>query len=143
MYPESKIVFISPCISKRYEASNNENIDNVLTFEELGTIFVAHKIDVLKTEATDSLSEDIGPLARGFAASGGVANAIKNIKGDLVNELVINGLDKTTIRELKMLCNGKKTENFVEVMSCENGCIGGPCTISRPKVALNLLKKYQ
>ena len=31
--------------------------------------------------------------------------------------------------------------NFVEVMMCEGGCIGGPNTLSNPRVALRQLQK--
>ena len=34
------------------------------------------------------------------------------------------------------------TPNLVEVMSCEGGCISGPCVINQQKVAEMQIKKY-
>ncbi len=140
---QTKTVFISPCISKRVESKHNSNVDYVLTFEELGTLFIAKGIDVLDIQEKEKNSEAT-TNARGFAASGGVSNAVKSkINGSIeVAEVIINGIDKETMKVLKQMDNGKCEGNFVEVMSCENGCIGGPCVISNPKIAQNLLKKY-
>lgn len=142
-YPNTNTVFISPCVSKRVEAKQKSDVDFVMTFEELGTLFIAKEIDVL-----DVCETEIEPIssssARGFAASGGVTEAVKTkANGELeIKEVVINGINKDTMKELKKMNKGKCTGNFVEVMSCENGCIGGPCAISNPKVAQRFLKKY-
>jgi len=34
------------------------------------------------------------------------------------------------------------TPNLIEVMSCNGGCIAGPCVVTNPKVASIQLKKY-
>lgn len=141
-YQNSKIVFISPCVSKRKEVKSNPNVDFVLTFEEIGTLLIAHKIDVLNVTEKETLNPETSNYSRGFAASGGVSKALKSALGDDVKEVVINGIDKSSLRELKKMDKGKSIGNFVEVMSCEEGCIGGPCTISNPKVAQRLLNVY-
>ena len=63
---------------------------------------------------------------------------------------VINGLDKNGMKKLKMYgdINAGKIEagpdagNLVEVMSCEGGCIAGPCVVTKTNVAAVQLKKY-
>lgn len=136
-HPDACLIFISPCASKRVEVFKNPNIDYTLTFEEYGAWLVAKGIDLI---SLDYSSLDYVPtaFARGFAATGGVANAVKNVAPE-INEVIINGLDKSTIRLLKSYsksCDG----NFVEVMCCENGCLGGCNVISNPKLALRQLK---
>ena len=89
---------------------------------------------------------------RGFAASGGVAEAVRiRLKHpEKLRAAVINGL---TGNGMKQLANfGKmnagtlpytdQSPNLVEVMACEGGCIAGPSVITNPKVASIQLKKY-
>jgi len=40
-HPESLTVFFSPCVAKKKEEQQNENIDYVLSFEEIGALFIA------------------------------------------------------------------------------------------------------
>ena len=49
--PGNRVVFIGPCIAKRDEALRRENVDFVLSFEELGAIFAARKIAPVAMEA--------------------------------------------------------------------------------------------
>ena len=41
----------------------------------------------------------------------------------------INGIDKKTAKLLKLYAMGKMPGNFLEVMSCGGGCVGGPCSL--------------
>lgn len=138
-YPEAVNVFIGPCIAKRKEAWTDDTVDLVLSFEELGSMFIASKIDVQKMESSEL--KTISAESRGYAISGGVAHAVKTeAKRDDLEVVQIDGLSKQSIKELKRF--GKKCPgNFVEVMSCEGGCIAGPNVISNPKLASRQLKK--
>jgi len=128
-------VFIGPCIAKRIEGGKYNNIDYVMSFEELGAMFIATGIDVNECEdiSIDINSQKYGVL---FPISGGVTTAIKNKLNtkDLSYE-IINGLDKKNISLIKIYGNGKKfNKHFLEVMSCKDGCMGGPTTISEPSI---------
>jgi len=114
-------------------------VDLVLSIEELGAMFIASKIDVQKMEASELKS--ISSESRGYAMSGGVAHAVvSEAKSDMIEVVQIDGLNKQSIKELKRFTN-KCPGNFVEVMSCEGGCIAGPSVISNPKLASRQLKK--
>lgn len=89
---------------------------------------------------------------RGFAMSGGVAEAVK-VRLDNPQALkaeAIDGLDKAGMARLKYfgdIYTGKVTKtsdtpNLVEVMCCKGGCIAGPCVITNPQTAGVLLKRY-
>lgn len=139
--PGALKVFIGPCVAKRHEALNDANVDYVLSFEELGALFVAKDIDVQKVAAHHPVirGEKEG---RGFAASGGVTNAIQHAaKGTIaVEPVLIDGLTKKSMRQLKGFareCPG----NFVEVMACEGGCMSGPGVVCNPKIANRSLQK--
>ena len=143
-FPEHQAVFIGPCLAKRSEAYQNKNIDYVITTEELGALFAALKIDLATVNKHAVDSEAVRPESRGYAASGGVTNAIKTV---LSNELniateLINGIDKKSIRLLKTIAKKKAGHAaFYEVMACDGGCINGPVNVSPLKVSQTKLKK--
>jgi [FeFe] hydrogenase (group B1/B3) len=134
-FPEAGRIFIGPCVAKRAEAVRDELVDHVLTFEEIGAIFVAAGIEVEGCEA--EISAESAREGRGFAAVGGVTRAIQHHlpEGVEIKPRQINGLDKKTLRLLKAFPKAKGDCNFLEVMSCEGGCVGGPCTICNTRIA--------
>ena len=129
-FPDSKTVFIGPCVAKRKEAKGSGLVDYVLTFEELDAIFEGMSIDVRNMPEEADLVE-VPREARGFAMSNGVTNAVKKAGEDVyIKEVVINGLDKKSLNMLKAYARGKAPGNFIEVMACEGGCLSGPCSIA-------------
>ncbi len=142
-YPNAQKVFIGPCLAKRDEAQKAGQIEFVLTFEELSAIFNAYQIDFPKTE-TISLGLNISNEARGFALSGGVANAIKQSlpNGYAFKEYLVNGLTKKNIKLLKAFTAKAPDSNFIEVMGCEGGCINGPGSINLSRVSEAAMKKF-
>ena len=127
-FPDAKQVFIGPCIAKRKEAKENPNVDYVMTFEELGSVFSGYEIDFDKVEPYHveylSVKE-----AHAFGQSGGVAGAVQSFLGENVNFLKVAGMDKKNIALLKSYAKTKKAPaQFLEMMVCPDGCISGPCT---------------
>ena len=133
--PESVVVFIGPCVAKREEAYHDDMVDYVITSEELGAMLVADDVELVDCEPI-VLERPADQNARNFAFSGGVTQAVVALSGD--NELAvtqIDGLDKKNIKLLKAYAKGKCPHNFIEVMSCAGGCVGGPCNINNPNSA--------
>lgn len=129
-------VFIGPCLGKKKEAENTK-IDYVLTFEELACMFAAKKIDVLSCpESEFDISGNLP--GRTFAVSGGVTEAVRTYADVDFSSDRINGLHKDSIKYLQRINN----TDFVEVMACENGCVGGPFTISTPKSTARMVETY-
>ena len=138
-HPSVKTVFISPCVAKKQEAKFTQNVDFVLNAEELGALFIGMGIEILDCEET--ISEVIpSKQGRNFPVTGGVADAVQHCSFYDVFPVVVNGLNKDTIRQLKKFakdcdCDG----NLVEVMCCEGGCISGNATISDYKTSKKIL----
>jgi [FeFe] hydrogenase (group B1/B3) len=127
--PNTKVVFIGPCISKRKEAKRNDKVDFVMSFEELNAMIVGLDIDLGKLEDNEN-RDNKKTYDRGFALSGGVAAAVKAERPEVnINELVINGIDKKAIGMLKAYSKGKAPANFIEIMVCDGGCINGPASL--------------
>lgn len=135
-FPGALRIFISPCVAKRREAMEDPFVDMVLTFEELGAALVAKGIEVGECPGTSAAL--VGSRSgRGYAISSGVRDAVARRLGtriDLRPDL-ISGLDREGVRRLKAYALGKGPGNFVESMSCEGGCINGPCVLVDSKVA--------
>jgi len=141
-FPDAITVFIGPCTAKRHEAYFAKDIDYALSFEELGALFVANNIDL--EEMDDKIDIQFAKKdAQFFAQSGGVSQSIKNKKGDSLKSELINGIDKASIRQLKQIAKGKTKSNFIEVMSCEGGCLGGVNSLIKGNQAAIVFQKNQ
>ena len=107
----------------------------MLSFEEIGSMFIAKGINVGTSEAIE-LDTTIDSTSRGYPVTSGVMSAVNaKIAGRVeVRPLVINGLDKMQLKELKKFPKGCSA-NMVEVMACEGGCVNGCNVIANPKVA--------
>ncbi|MEG1897572.1 MAG: monomeric [FeFe] hydrogenase [Mucinivorans sp.] len=140
--PDAVIVFVGPCMAKRYEAYADPNVNYVLSFEEIGTMMVAMGVDAFSDHPMD-LDPTIDPSSRGYAATGGVMAAVAKKVGDRaeIRPLVVDGITKQTIRDMRAYakaCPG----NMVEVMACEGGCVNGCNVIANPKVAARQVLQY-
>ncbi|MDR0981736.1 MAG: monomeric [FeFe] hydrogenase [Culturomica sp.] len=130
-YPDAKIVFIGPCAAKRKEAQRDEAVDFVMTFEEVSSVFDGLNIHIEETQPYAMEFSSVRE-AHGFGKSGGVMNAVKAYlkeDGAKINATQIANIDKKTINSLRAYAKtGKAPAQFLEIMSCEGGCISGPCT---------------
>jgi iron only hydrogenase large subunit-like protein len=125
-YPEAKIVFVGPCVGKRKEVMDHPDIDYMLTFEEIETLFSGLSIDI---ESVVTKERDVAPLeGRGFARAGGVIAAVQSLYPNVaVKPILVANLNKKNVGLLRAYSKGKAPGNFIEVMACEGGCISGPC----------------
>lgn len=145
-YPDSVTVFISPCFAKRREVLDNKNINYLLNFEELEAMFIAFdiKIDTCEEKTFDYQSS---LEAREFALSGGVAKSVQAAwqgEKDAIKPVIINGLNKAAIRDLKIYAKTGKCSagNLIEVMCCTGGCIAGNACTGTLRDAFRKVKDY-
>ena len=126
--------FIGPCVSKKLEALSDkvkDEVDFVITFEELAAIFVAADIELTKVEAEEEIS-DASYYGRAYANAGGVAEAIRqNLKEKYEIDPPITKADglaecRKTLTKAKA---GVIDGHLIEGMACEGGCVGGPGTL--------------
>ncbi len=135
-FPDAVTVFVGPCIAKRREAQSDARIDYVMTFEELGALLAAMSVDILEQPKTP-LATPAASYARNFAKSCGVTEAILQEAGlspehpCQIDHKFINGLDRKSVKMLALYAQGKLPGNFLEVMACSGGCVGGPCSLVR------------
>lgn len=144
-HPDALTVFFSPCVAKRKEAMQNPNVDFVLNYEELGAWFIAMGTQVDTCDKSEFAVQS-SKEGRNFAVTGGVAKAVQTLlPEDLPTyPVVINGLDKQSIRDLKKYAKNGVCDlgNLIEVMACPGGCLGGNATVNSYKSALKQLTGY-
>ncbi len=146
-HPEAKIAFIGPCAAKKLEASRRtirSDVDFVLTFEEVQGMFDAKEI--VFAELTDEKMHGASGDGRGFAVSGGVAQAVVNVikerypeRGE-VKVMAAQGLDEC--RKMLMLAKAGKYDGYLlEGMACPGGCVAGAGTVVPIAKATAAVKK--
>lgn len=132
--PSGVVVFIGPCIAKKNEGMKTDDIEYVLTFEELAALLEAKEIDLNALEV--SPLNNASYFGRRFAASGGVSMAIQHhlkecypeFQSDDIEMISCDGIEACD-RTLKLLKAGRIKHAFIEGMACKGGCIKGPATM--------------
>ena len=146
---DCKIAFIGPCSAKKLEASRRtirSNVDFVLTFEEVMGMFAAKSIDLSKLEADHPLNEGTAG-GRGFAVSGGVAQAVTDVIKKLdpdreVKTVAVQGL--RDCRKLLMAAKAGKYDGYLlEGMACPGGCVAGMGTLQPVNKSTATVNKYK
>jgi len=144
--PEAVVVFIGPCLAKKEEAKKNpEDIDFVLTFEEVESLFVGAGIDLAEipeTEFATVASRD----GNTFANAGGVVQAVIDAAAKINPNLIVKphraeGLDNCKMALLQMQA-GKIDANFFEGMACDGGCVGGPGVLNDMRISNKLVGNF-
>ena len=128
VYPNHKIVFISPCNFKKIEAQNSRYVDYVLDYRELNEILNKFKLNkkkyVRKQIMFDKFYNDytkVYPLSGGLSKTAHLKEII-----NLDEVKVIDGMNKVG----KFLTTPDKKIKFLDVTFCKGGCVGGPCITS-------------
>ena len=145
--PQAKVIFIGPCISKKAEAMNENtqnDIDIVITFEELLALFFAYNIE--PSECLETPINEASSYGRAFAYSGGVSTAIQH-KISLLDpgckpKIVTCNGSAECAKLLKSVKDKKADFNFVEGMTCQKGCIGGPSSFNHSGKAKSFIDTY-
>ncbi|NLK20745.1 MAG: 4Fe-4S dicluster domain-containing protein [Epulopiscium sp.] len=119
-YPDAKVIFIGPCLSKKDEAEKSpELVDCVLTFEELTRWFNEQKIAL--TPEKDSLENS---RARFFPITGGILKTM-DCDSDKYDYIAIDGIENC-IHVLEDIIRGNASHCFIEMSACVGSCINGP-----------------
>lgn len=125
--PETKVVFIGPCIAKKSEYMDDEvsdAIDAVLTFKELKDLFGHFGIDPAELPESE-FDPPHSFMGKVFPLTGGLLKTA-NARNDILEKeiIVVEGKKKVeeVINEIK---DRKIKSKFVDILFCE-GCINGP-----------------
>ncbi len=127
-----KIVFVGPCIAKKYEADRNSDLLNLsISFRDLRRWIRERGINYhnITPKAGIDFVQKHASKGRYYPIEGGMIETIKHYgKTDDVYMMQLTGLDNIK-RELCNIKNAKYDKPiFIECLACEGGCVNGPCT---------------
>lgn len=135
------IVFIGPCIGKKNEADEYKLFDAALTFEELKLWLNDETIDVSSVSVAPDSKFVPKPAYEGtlYPIDGGMNETIRRI--GVKKEVQL--MDICGLLPFERALNKLKPEKldrviFVEALSCEGGCVAGPC-ISTDKAGISIV----
>ncbi|SHF07314.1 Iron only hydrogenase large subunit, C-terminal domain [Desulforamulus putei DSM 12395] len=129
--PDSKVVFIGPCFSKKYESTdpNTEGyVDAVITFRQLNHWFDRSEID-WRQLAEQPWDNPQPHIARTFPISGGLLKTAGMFEDITSMDIVVVEGARRCIEVLKAIDSGDFTPRFVDMLVCE-GCVMGPGVVS-------------
>lgn len=129
--PDTKVVFLGPCIAKKQEAEGDERvrgaIDGILTFEELAQWLQEEKID-LKSCGEKPMGNPDPKINRLYPVRGGVIQSVvTEEEADTYHKVFVDGLENC-MEMLECLKNGELDHCFIEANVCEGGCVKGPAS---------------
>jgi iron only hydrogenase large subunit-like protein len=129
IYPGVKKVFVGPCITKKVEAKELGNIDDAWTFKELSMLFeengIPEKIDDPK--CCVSFDKFYNDYTKIYPISGGLSTTLHHDRILKKKDIFVTDGMKNVLEVLDNFENGMyKNYKFLDILSCEGGCINGP-----------------
>ncbi|MCH3924490.1 MAG: 4Fe-4S binding protein, partial [Bacteroidales bacterium] len=148
IYPDCKVAFVGPCISKKTELELKDNyLDYVLTFQEIKSLF--DNLGVMFEFVKPSDEDVFIPIKAGegnlYPIDGGMlTNMLEDktsVKTDISYKSNEDEKDQTCYLTLSGVENIKSVMNdidklqdkkyFIELLGCKGGCVMGPTTIKK------------
>lgn len=125
--PDLKVVYISSCVAGKFEiqAQENSDVDLVLTYRELDSIFKSRGISAtaLAGESFDGVEPHLGRL---YPISGGTFKAFSIMTDPLDTEVVVAEGEVNVMGIIHDLASGRIKPRIADLRFCYDGCIGGP-----------------
>ena len=122
----AKVVFIGPCIAKKYERFDQQNsraIFSVLNFEELSRWLEDEKVEI--GEKDPDAKAIINTMPRFYPAPGGIIRNLSRDERSIYECLSVDGVDRC-IEILDSIKKNSFAGYFLELNACSGGCLGGP-----------------
>jgi signal transduction histidine kinase/iron only hydrogenase large subunit-like protein len=136
LYPNSRLVFFSPCLAKKREFQDSKAVDYNVTFQSLQRIFKEINIDPDFMEESEFDSYISASMAVNFSTPGGLKEAylynypdtppssIVRVEGQIVFDKYLTGLEEA------IKTNQSNLPLIVDILNCERGCNLGPCSLN-------------
>lgn len=148
--PDTKVVFIGPCIAKKEEAEGDDRttgfVDAVLNFAEIEAWLEEKGIDIKSCEEKQPANPDPRVNRLYPVTSGVISSVLAKKKVDSYKKIFIDGIEdcKEVFDDMKA---GLIEGCFIEANMCEGGCIKGPAVnklnISKYKATMVIEEQIQ
>lgn len=137
IYPDYKIVFIGPCVTKKLEAKELGTIDYVMTFKELEALLVSKNIPekVEDSKYIESFDKFYNDYTKIYPVSGGLSNTLNYSNILKKREILVKEGLNDLMKIFDNFKDGKyKHYKFLDFLNCKGGCINGPGMIGKRSV---------
>ena len=122
------IVFIGPCVAKKVEADEHPGYPDIaLTFREVRQWLEEENIDLANMDT--GIPVDFVPMKAGKASVYPIENGQIETSKIWQNHFIEQpALSVSGITRVMSSLNGTHTNDFLEALNCDGGCINGPGT---------------
>lgn len=122
------IVFIGPCVAKKVEADEHPGYPDIaLTFREVRQWLEEENIDLANMDT--GIPVDFVPMKAGKASVYPIENGQIETSKIWQNQFIEQtALSVSGITRVMSSLNGTHTNDFLEALNCDGGCINGPGT---------------
>ncbi len=122
------VVFIGPCVAKKVEADEHPGYPDIaLTFREVREWLEEENIDLANMDT--GVEVDFVPMKAGKAAVYPIENGQIETSRIWQNKFVEqSALSVSGITRVMSSLRGTHTDDFLEALNCDGGCINGPGT---------------
>ncbi|MGI6425077.1 MAG: sigma 54-interacting transcriptional regulator [Tepidanaerobacteraceae bacterium] len=128
IYPQTKVVFIGPCIAKKDEIKKVKGVDAVLTFQELEDMFSFKNIKIRELDVSSEEYSFDSPTPqsnfKGFPISGGLSLCLEG-SHDLIRDMIVVDGNEESVSCIESVEKLEFSPRFIDILMCE-GCIKGP-----------------
>lgn len=129
---EIKIVFVGPCIAKKFEADRNGDLLNLsISFRDLRRWFREAGINYHNIEAKPEIDfiYRLAEEGRYYPLEGGMIETIRPYgRTNHVYMMQLTGLENIQRELSDIRGTNPTTPVFIECLACDGGCVNGPCT---------------
>lgn len=128
MYGDIKVVFVGPCLSKKFEASDplaGGLVNYALTFPAIEEWMREEGVDPHTIEPDPDAKGVSEPVSRLYPTASGILKTIGDESYHNYKPVAVDGLDRC-LELFSALRDGEVQNLFVEANICAGSCIGGP-----------------
>jgi iron only hydrogenase large subunit-like protein len=139
--PETKVIFIGPCVAKKNEA--NGHFELALTFNDLRRWFTQNNIDWTDLDDDEEFVPKSAHEGGLYPVDGGMVDGIK-LCGAPENTLYMGFTGVKQVQEALEDIKGQEHDCpvFVEILACEGGCVNGPVVSKQGSTASKRIQIY-
>jgi iron only hydrogenase large subunit-like protein len=133
-FPNHKIVFVGPCLTKKTEAQELGFIDEALTFKEIENLFDKQNIPENIDDSSYHMTYDkfYNDYTKIYPLSGGLSDTLQHHHILKKSEILVTDGMENIIKVLDGFKDGYyKKYKFLDILTCEGGCINGPGMIGK------------